>query len=185
MACFVLLHGAWHGGWCWQRLTPLLTRQGHRVYAPSMAGLGERATEASPDIDLDRHLDEICALLDFEDLKDVVVVGNSYGGVAGAGAGDRRRKRVSRIVYLNGMIPGDGQSMMDLATEAQRTRCYDAVRSDGEGWRLPPFEIDAFGIADPDDAAWVARRLVPHPFRTMEQPLRLEGPESAMPPRAP
>jgi pimeloyl-ACP methyl ester carboxylesterase len=182
MATFLLLHGAWHGGWCWRRVVPLLAQAGHRVYAPSLAGLGERGNDATPEIDLETHIRETCALLDFEDARDVIVVGNSYGGMVTTGVADRCAERVIRAVYLNGMIPRDGQSMMDLATETQRARCYEAVRRDGDGWRLPPFGIDVFGISDPADAAWVARRLVPHPFRTMEQPLRLTR-GGAMPPR--
>jgi pimeloyl-ACP methyl ester carboxylesterase len=180
---FLLLHGAWHGGWCWRKVVPLLTAAGHAVYAPSLTGLGERAAQARPEIDLDTHIDEMCALLDCEDLNHVVLVGNSYGGMVATGVADRRHHRVIHVVYLNGMIPADGQSMMDLATDAQRTLCRESVRREGDGWRLPPFAIDVFGIADPADAAWVAARLVPHPFRSMEQKLRLMHPDLDMPPR--
>jgi pimeloyl-ACP methyl ester carboxylesterase len=174
---FLLLHGAWHGGWCWQRVVPLLA--GHAVHAPSLMGLGERAAEARPGVDLETHVEEMCALLDRENLADLVIVANSYGGMVATGVADRRPDRVAHIVYLNAMLPGDGESMMDLATESQRTRCREAVRK-GDGWRLPPFPVGVFGIDDPADAAWVERQLVPQPFATMEQPLRLARGVSAL-----
>jgi pimeloyl-ACP methyl ester carboxylesterase len=180
---FLLLHGAWHGGWCWSRTVPYLTAAGHVVHAPSLTGLGERAAQARPEIDLDTHIDEMCALLECEDLHETVLVGNSYGGMVATGVADRAPDRVAHIVYLNGMVPRDGQSMMDLATDAQRRLCREAVARVGDGWRLPPFGIETFGIADPADAAWVERRLVPHPFATMEQKLRLRRSDGSLPDR--
>jgi pimeloyl-ACP methyl ester carboxylesterase len=123
------------------------------------------------------------ALLEYEDLRDTVLVGNSYGGMVATGVADRVIERVAHIVYLNGMVPGEGDSMMDLATEAQRRVCREQVARVGNGWLLPPFGVDTFGIPDAEDAAWVEQRLTPQPFATMEQKLRLRRPDRPMPER--
>ena len=93
MATFVLIHGAWHGGWCWKVVAPALRRAGHEVYAPSLTGLGERKHLASPAIDLETHIQDVVGLLEMEDLRDVVLVGHSYGGMVITGAADRAAPR--------------------------------------------------------------------------------------------
>jgi pimeloyl-ACP methyl ester carboxylesterase len=148
-----------------------------------MSGLGERAAQARRETDLETHVAEMSALLEYEDLRDTVLVGNSYGGMVATGIADRVPERVAHIVYLNGMVPSEGDSMMDLATETQRRVCHEQVARAGEGWLLPPFSVDTFGIADAADAAWVERRLTPQPFATMEQKLHLRRPEGSMPER--
>ncbi|MBL8675455.1 MAG: alpha/beta fold hydrolase, partial [Rhodospirillales bacterium] len=102
---FVLVHGAWHGAWCWQRLTPLLAARGHWSYAPTLSGCGERTAEIGPHITLDTHIDEIVQLLYAHDLRDVVLVGHSYAGAVISGVADRVPQLLRRLVYLDAVIP--------------------------------------------------------------------------------
>src|SRR5712692_8234402 len=114
MATFVLVHGAWLGGWCWQRVSPLLREAGSEVFAPTLTGLGERAHLLSLEIDLETHVRDVCGVLECENLKDVVLVGHSYGGMVITGVAERSAKRLSQLVYLDAFVPTDGQSLLDL-----------------------------------------------------------------------
>lgn len=108
MATFVLVHPAWFGGWCWNKLAPLLRAAGHAVYAPTLTGLGERAHLASPGIGLGTHVDDVMNVLTFEDLDDVILVGNSSAGVVITAVADRAPERIQQVVYLDAFVPTDG-----------------------------------------------------------------------------
>ena len=111
---FVLVHGAWHGGWCWTRVTPLLEAAGHRAFAVTLTGLGDRAHLSAPSVDLETHITDVVSMLDMDDLNDVVLVGHSYGGMVVSGAAERAWKRIRRLVYLDALVPKHGQSAFDL-----------------------------------------------------------------------
>ncbi|MGH8724055.1 MAG: alpha/beta fold hydrolase, partial [Burkholderiales bacterium] len=111
MTTFVLIHGAWHGGWCWRFVRPLL--KGHEVFAPSLTGLGERKHLVRADIGLDTHIEDVAALLEMEDLKDVVLVGHSYGGMVITGAAARAPARIQRLVYLDAFVPESGKCALE------------------------------------------------------------------------
>ena len=115
MATYVLVHGGGHGGWCYQRVARLLRSSGHDVYTPTLSGLGERSNLLSPDIDLDLHVRDVVAVLHYEDLHDVILVGHSYGGMVITGAADRAADRIGRVVYLDAANPENGQSLVDVA----------------------------------------------------------------------
>ena len=119
---FVLVHGAWHGGWCWRFVRDLLEKSGHRVHAPSLTGLGERKHLARPDIDLDTHIADIVSLLEMEDLSDVVLVGHSYGGMVITGVADRAPERIGRLVYLDAFVPEDGKCTLDYVVPERAAR---------------------------------------------------------------
>jgi pimeloyl-ACP methyl ester carboxylesterase len=173
----VLVHGAWHGGWCWARLRPLLEAAGFRVFTPTLTGLGERAHLRSPVPTLRTHVDDIVGLITAEELQEVVLVGHSYAGMIVTGVADRLRERIRHLVYLDAAVPGDGDSFAShipgMSAEAvdRRISAFKAMASDG-AW-LPPPSPDVVGVADPEDAAWLARRLGPHPLSTWLEPLRL------------
>ena len=113
MATFVLVHGAWHGGWCWRRVVPLLRGVGHEVYAPTLTGLGERAHLARPDVDLETHIQDVVNVLEYEDLRDVTLAGHSGGGIAVAGVADRVPERIARVVYVDSAPLPDGFGQID------------------------------------------------------------------------
>jgi len=166
MAVFVLVHGAWHGGWCWRDVAAALRADGHVVYAPTLSGVAERAALA-PHADLSTHVGEVAQLLAFEDLTEVVLVGHSYAGLVITGAAARATARLSRLVYLDGFIADAGQSMFDLL-RPERRAVYEATIHDG---LIPSPTPDVFGITDPAQAAWAGERLTPQPLRTWTEPL--------------
>ena len=175
MATYVLVHGGGHGGWCYQRVARLLRSAGHDVYAPTLTGLGERSHLLSSRIDLDLHITDVVALLHYEDLHDVVLVGHSYGGMVITGVADRAADRVGRLVYLDAANPVNGQSLLDVAGPMiEATRPAGQVVDGVELVLLPSPEAGLFyGVTDPDDVAWMADRLTGNPWRCFEQPLEL------------
>jgi len=175
MANFVLVHGAWHGGWCWVRVADRLRRAGHRVDTPTLTGLGERAHLLNRDIDLDTHITDVIAAIEAEELRDVVLCGHSYGGSVITGVADRVAARLRALVYLDAFIPEDGQSMKDLVRPAAGARMAALAQEQGDGWWVPPRSAASFQVAAAADRDWVDRRCVRHPFATMTQPIRLTG----------
>ena len=176
MSDFVLIHGSWHGGWCWDRVGPLLTARGHRVWAPTLVGLGELATEATPETGLHTHVDQIVALVRAHKLADVVLVGHSYGGLVIDGVADRLPEQVSHLVYLDALVADHGQSAFDLMPGVQAG--FEAsMRASGSDFLIPPMDPRQFGVTDSDDLAWVTGRLTGMPIRTHSE--KLDAPRGA------
>jgi pimeloyl-ACP methyl ester carboxylesterase len=162
VATFVIVHGAWGGGWQWRQVALLLRTAGHEVFTPTLTGLGERAHLARPETDLSVHIQDVLGVLEYEDLRGVVLVGHSYGGMVVTGAADRAPDRLAHLVYLDAYAPRDGQSMLDLIAPARLPQLEEQARTVGDGWRLPPPEP----ITDP-------RKRVHQPYRTYQEPVRL------------
>ncbi|HSA48620.1 MAG TPA: alpha/beta hydrolase [Yinghuangia sp.] len=175
MAVYVLVHGGGHGGWCYQRVARRLREAGHEVHTPTLTGLGERSHLLHPGIDLDTHIQDVTSVLHHEDLRDVVLVGHSYGGMVITGAADRTPDRIGRLVYLDAAVPGNGQSLLDIAGPIiEATRPLGSVIDGTEVVLIPFPEAGTFyGVTDPEDVAWMADRLAAHPWKCFEQPLRL------------
>jgi pimeloyl-ACP methyl ester carboxylesterase len=175
MATYVLVHGGAHGGWCYGPVERILRAAGHDVHAPTLTGVGERAHLLSPDVDLDMHITDVVAVLHYEDLRDVILVGHSYGGMVITGVADRAIDRVGHLVYLDAATPANGQSLADLAAPLMSAARAQARVVDGVELVLHPGTepIPNYGVTDPDAIAWMSERLTPHPFRCFEQPLRL------------
>ncbi|WP_216894884.1 alpha/beta hydrolase [Nocardia alni] len=178
MATYVLVHGGGHGGWCYRKVTRLLREAGHEVYAPTLSGLAERAHLRLAGIGLDTHIQDVAALLHYEDLREVILVGHSYGGMVITGAADRARERVGRLVYLDAANPVDGQSLVDVAGPyIEATRPFGETVEGVELVLLPMENAAAFyGVTDPADARWMDARLTAHPWRCFEDKLRLNDP---------
>jgi pimeloyl-ACP methyl ester carboxylesterase len=173
MAAFVLVHGAWHGGWCWRFVRPFLKQ--HEVYAPSLTGLGERKHLAGPDIDLDTHIGDIVSILEMEDLRDVVLVGHSYGGMVITGAADRAHERIQRLVYLDAFVPENGKCLLDYAVPERAAR----MREEGEGaGSVTPPPLSLWGLTKQEHIDFVRPREVRHPYRTMCQPIKISNPQA-------
>jgi pimeloyl-ACP methyl ester carboxylesterase len=179
MASVVLAHGAWSSAWAWKKMRPLLAAAGHQFFSPSYTGLGERAHLARPDINLDTHIQDVLAVLDFEDLKDVVLLGHSYGGMVATGVADRARDRIARVVYIDAFAPKDGQSLFDLVGPKAEANMRAGATKDGDGWQLPinPMPADTA----PEDVAWASPRRRKQPIKTFEQKIALESQDN--PPR--
>jgi pimeloyl-ACP methyl ester carboxylesterase len=178
MADFVLVHGGAHGGWCFQPLARVLRDRGHEVYTPTLTGLGERAHLFRADVDLDCHIDDVVAVLHYEDLRDAILVGHSYGGAVITGAADRAPDRVAHRVYLDSMEPKDGQSMVDIAGPFMAAAQLDSRTIDGVEMCLFPSDetLPYYGVVDPETLDWMRERLTPHTVRCFQQPLTLTDP---------
>ncbi len=172
---FVLVHGAWHGGWCWERVAGPLRARGHRVTTPTQTGLGERAHLMSPDIDLELFTADIVNHILFEDLTGIVLVGHSFAGNSISGAAEKVPERIERLVYLDALVPESGHSPFDeLPPEVVTQRRLLADES-SRGLSVPAPPAAAFGVTDPGDAAWLERRLTPHPLRCFASSQRFRG----------
>jgi pimeloyl-ACP methyl ester carboxylesterase len=183
MAVFVLVPGAWLGGWCWRDVAAPLRRLGHDVVAVTLTGLGGRAHLLSREIGLATHVDDVVGLLHERDLKDVALVGHSYGGTVITSAAERISERLARLVYLDASIPRDGQSNNDVIGPEMAMRLRTSAEAEGEGWRVPPAPYVLEGLSD-RIRSWAQARLAPHPLRCFEEPVRLRSPAAAALPRA-
>lgn len=173
MTTFLVVHGAWSAGWAWKKMRPLLRERGHELLTPTHTGLGERSHLAHARIDLETHIADILGVLEFEDLRDLILVGHSYGGMVATGVADRAAARIAQLVYLDAFVPRDGQSLFDLTGEPARARGLEAARATGDGWRVPPNPMPPDTSAA--DVAWAGPRRMMQPLATLEQPLRLTG----------
>ena len=175
MATYVLVHGGGHGGWCYGPVARLLRAAGHDVYTPTLTGEGERAHLLGPHVDLDLHIRDICAVLHYEDLRDVILVGHSYGGMVVTGVADRMADRVGRLVYLDAANPVNGQSLVDIAGPIlEAARGFGKVVDGLELVLLPaPGAGAVYGPTDPETIAWMDARLTAHPWQCFTQPLEL------------
>lgn len=171
MTTFVLVHGAWHGSWCWQRVRRALQAEGHEVHTPTLTGLGERSHLLSRDVDLETHILDVVNLLRWEDLSDVVLCGHSYGGAVVTGVADRVPDRIRALVYLDAFVAESGQSLAQQSPEACQP-AIEAANAFGEGWRIPPFPAAALNVNE-RDRAWVDRLCTAHPVASMMQSITL------------
>jgi pimeloyl-ACP methyl ester carboxylesterase len=173
MATFVLVHGGWHGGWCWQKVIPFLEEASHEVYAPTLTGLAERASELSPDVGLDTHIQEIVGELQEKNLHGVILVGHSYGGMVITGVVDQVPERIAHLVYLDTFVPRDGESLADISPMVIRL-LHKQAQAHGDGYRVAPH--GTYGVTAEPDRSWVRRSVTPQPLKTLEQPLHLKNP---------
>ena len=173
---FLVCHGAWSGGWAWKKMHPLMQAAGHRLITPTYTGLGERVHLANGSISLETHIEDMLNVVKFEDLRDIVLLGHSYGGMGATGVADRARDRVAQLIYLDAFVPEDGQSLLDL-NEADRQRMNELVK-DG-GWRVPPRPLSPDTPAA--DAEWLNARRVDMPVKCFDTRLELHGGRLTLP----
>lgn len=173
MADFILVHGAWHGGWCWSRVLPLLQQAGHRAHAPTLTGVGDRRHLLSPAVDLHTHVTDTVEAIANEEFDRVILVGHSYAGMVITGVADRMPTRVARLVYLDAIVPLPGESWSSgHPPDVVAGRVAAAAPS--QGLSLPPPDPIVYGLSGAD-RDWVARRQSPHPFAPYRQPLDFDG----------
>ena len=195
MATFVLVHGAWHGGWCWNKVAPLLRRTGAEVYTPTLSGLGDRAHLTKLleplQVNLALHIDDVAQLIEYEGLNDVVLVGHAYAGMVITGVAEVCPKRLSHMVYVNGVIPADGESMADQLIPVRGPEFAAWVRGHierGEGY-LPspasPEEIGRrWGIPEAADREWMFSKVTPQPAAAMAGAVSIGNPAARDIPRS-
>ena len=165
MAVFILVHGAWNGGWGYRDVTKALRAAGHEVHVPTLTGLGERVHLASPAIDLSVHIADVVNLIEAEDLTDIILCGHSYGGMVITGVATAVGARIRTLFYLDAFLPADGQALWDIADDAARRHYIDAQR-------------DSPGMVAPFPGS--PRTLQPHPLLTLLEPVRFTGQEAGI-----
>lgn len=181
MATFVLVHGAWHGGWCYRDTAKALRDAGHTVFTPTHTGVGERAHQAAENITLETHIRDVCGCIEAEELNDVILCGHSYGGMVITGVADRLAGRIKSLVYLDAFVPENGESLIDLINKALPPEVaavfvgsFRGTALEGRSGRMQPIPAEMFNIAQAN-RAWVDRRCVAQALATFELPALLSG----------
>ena len=176
---YVLVHGAYGGGWIWRDVAEGLRKLGHRVWTPTQTGMGERAHLMSRQITVDTHIQDVTGVIEADELRDVILVGHSYGGMAVTGVADRLTDRIRHVVYLDALIPEDGDTAFTILPAGMADGRRTAAREQGGGVALPVPGPDAFPIPAGPAKDWVMRHLRPHPIGTYESAVRLSKPAGA------
>src|SRR5262249_41698688 len=171
MATFVLVHGGWHGGWCWQKVVPFLEAAGHEVHAPTLTGLAERASELSPEVGLDTHIQDIVGMLVEKNLQSVILVGHSYGAMVITGVVDQVPDRIAHLVYLDTFVPRDGESMVSVS---RIVTWILRKQTRADGWRVD--SRGTYGVTTEPDRSWVLSKVTPQSLKSFQQPLHLKNP---------
>ncbi len=172
MATFVLVHGAWHGAWCWRRVVRLLAKNGHEVFTPTLTGVGERSHLLNPSINVDTHILDVANVMKWQELNDVVLVGHSYGGMVVSGVVERMEKAIASLVMLDAFMPEDGQAVLDIYPQALHEPLLAALRSGAT--TIAPRAAALFKVNE-KDRAWVDAQCTPQPIQCWLQKLKLTG----------
>jgi pimeloyl-ACP methyl ester carboxylesterase len=172
MATFVLVHGAWHGAWCWRRVARMLAHNGHEAFTPTLTGLCERSHLLTPSVDLDTHILDVVNEIKWQGLNDVVLVGHSYGGMVISGAAERIERTIASFVLLDAFLPDNGQALIDIASAPVRDGVLAAQKSGATA--LPPRSAVSFNVNE-QDRAWVDAQCTPQPLKSFVQKLTLNG----------
>jgi pimeloyl-ACP methyl ester carboxylesterase len=187
MATYLLVHGAWHSGQCWERVVPLLTAAVHEVLTPTLTGHGERAHLLTPDVGLDTHIQDVAGLIIERDLTDVVLVGHSYAGLIISGVANLVPDRIAELVFLDAMVPADGEAATDLYPDLIGY-LLGLAEASGTDWLVPPLPempppVGLFGVNDPADKEWLRSMLSDLPVRCFQQPVKMDNPAGDLIPR--
>jgi pimeloyl-ACP methyl ester carboxylesterase len=175
---FLVAHGAWSAGWSWKRMHPLMAAAGHRLIVPTYTGLGEREHLASPDNNLETHIQDLLGVIKFEELNDIVLVAHSYGGMVGTGVADRVPERIRQIIYVDAFVPQAGQSLFDVVPAATAERFRTGL-AEGDGWRIPPMPIP--DDTAPADVQWIEKYRIPQSAKCFDTPLQLQKGDTKLP----
>jgi pimeloyl-ACP methyl ester carboxylesterase len=170
---FVLVHGAWHGGWCWRRVADRLTAKGHYVIAPTLSGVGERSHLPPDSINLTTQINDVIGEIKWKDLNDIVLVGHSYGGMVVTGVAEQLQNRIAAIVYLDAFMPADSQSLYDLT--------HAPSNAPPPIEKVSPARTAAYFHVNATDSAWVDSKLTAHPMQCFTEKLKVTGAYQAIP----
>jgi pimeloyl-ACP methyl ester carboxylesterase len=172
MTDFVLVHGAWHGGWCWRYVADRLTAAGHRVFTPTLTGLGERSHLLTADVGLDTHITDIVNVIRWEELSDAVLVGHSYAGYVVSGATEQIAGQLKAVALVDAFLPSEDSAMIDDTTQGLRDAIAAAPKTGIIA--LPGFPASALGCSG-TDADWVDELCTPHPIKTYTDRITVTG----------
>ena len=169
MSTFVLVHGAWHGSWCWKRVRRLLQERGHDVFTPTLTGLADRSHLLTRGVNLETHIQDVANLILWEELSGVILCGHSYGGAVVEGVADRLPERIRALVYLDAFVLESGECVLEHVPGALAEGA-----GAGEEWKVPPIPGEVFGV-NAQDLEWMKRQCTVHPMAAFEQKLELTG----------
>ena len=172
---YVLVHGAWHGSWCWKRVRATLQSAGLNVFTPTLTGLGERSHLNSAAVDLSTHIADIVNLIKWEELSDVVLCGHSYAGPLIACVADQIPDRIKALAFLDAFVLENGECLMDIVPSEVAQALRDQAKAIGEGWKTNPIPAHILGVRDPHDVAWVDAQCTPQGIATFEEHIKLTG----------
>lgn len=172
---FVLIHGGNAGGWSWKKVRACLETKGHSVATPTLTGLGDRKHLNHPNIDLETHIQDVLLFLHYEELTNVTLVGHSYGGMVIAAVADRAPERINRLVYVDALLPWHGESLFDIVPAPVRSYLFNHAKDKGDGWQISPGLAKNYGCEKQEDCEWFDRLTTPHPLKSFQQPISLQG----------
>jgi pimeloyl-ACP methyl ester carboxylesterase len=173
---FVLVHGAWHGGWCWRRVAKVLREAGHVVFTPTLTGLGERAHLLRPGLTIEDFATDVANVIETEELQQVILVGHSFAGGPISEVADRRPEALKRLIYLDAVVLEDGENVFGKFEPAIVAQRIKLAQETSQGLSIPPPSPVAFGVIEAQDDAWLKRRLTPQPLNCYQEPIRLNHP---------
>jgi pimeloyl-ACP methyl ester carboxylesterase len=173
MSTYVLVHGAFNGGWCWKHVARKLRAAGHDVFTPTLTGLGERSHLLTPSVGLGTHVQDVVNVLEYEDLEGVILAGHSFAGVVITAVADRVPQRIARLVYTDAAAPEDGQNATGAFQDGTAAVLAGMSEGNKESWLLPPLPLSSEGITSPEHVAWVAPKRGPLPLLALQEPLKL------------
>jgi pimeloyl-ACP methyl ester carboxylesterase len=182
MATFVLVHGGGHGGWCYRKVATLLRNAGHEVHTPTLTGVGERRHLLTAETNLTTHITDVVNMLEYEGLREVILVGHSYGGMVITGVADRAADRIRELVYLDAAHPRDGESLVDVAAQSMAFARSSSRVVDGVELVMWPNDamVAAMGVTDPADVAELRAKMTPHPWKAFEERLTFVNGDAAL-----
>lgn len=175
MSTFLLVHGGMVGGWYWKKVRHYMGSKNHRIFTPTLTGLGERKHLISPAIDLDVHITDIVNTICYENLEDVILIGHSYAGMIITGVADLVPERIKHLVYIDALIPQDGESMFDIVDPNISSYLLHRAQEEGDGWQVPPNPIESYDFDNPEDIQWIAAHSTAQPLKSFQQPISLKN----------
>lgn len=181
MATYILVHGMWHGGWCWRKITPRLRAAGHEAFTPTLTGLGERAHLRPADIDLSTHIQDVVNVFEYEDLRGAILVGHSFGGTLASVIAEAIPDRIAHLVNLDGLFPENGRALKDLIGDTWDFFLKNAL-DPADPERIQPIADWTFGVSG-TDLEWMRSKLTPHPLKALTTPVTLGNPAARAIPR--
>lgn len=180
----MFVHGSCHGGWCWKKLVQYLNPNEFNIFLPTLTGLGERSHLANEKTDLYTHIEDILQVFKYEDLSNVILIGHSYAGMVISGVAEVIPDKIKLLIYLDAYIPQDGKTAFDLVPGLMDLYKGRTMHDQNKPWLVKSYTPHEFDISDTKDVQWVEPKLVPMPWHTHTQPLKIKNKESMKIPKA-
>jgi pimeloyl-ACP methyl ester carboxylesterase len=172
---FLLIHGAWHGGWVWNEISEILNYQGYSVSTPTLTGLGEKKHLLSSKITIDTFIEDVVNHIIFENLNNIILVGHSFAGSVISGVADKLKDRIQKLIYFDAVILKDGQKPFDIAPKELVKQRIELAKRFGNSISIPAPSADAFGVFDVKKSLLLEEKLTPHPLSSYQSKLKIKN----------